>query len=622
MAAFGEYPELGWIIITTGYLDEAMHAVTDGIKYMVAATLTVSLILIVALNLGIGRLVLSPMLRLQERLRQSEISLRTVFDNMHDAAIVHRRDGSVVDMNDQMLRLFGLDREAAMGLILPAELAAEGSAGLFAEVWSRAGGEPVTVIGAVRRPGGQDFPAEIHLSGCRIAGEDLILVNIRDITQRLDDERQLQYQAKFDSLTGVANRSLLADRIERALLSAARHQQRVAVAFIDLDQFKYINDALGHSVGDQLLRLVAARLSADIRGADTVARQGGDEFVVLLTEFVDESDAYAILHRVKESLARPYQVDGRHLHVTCSIGVSLYPRDGADVDTLLRNADAAMYRVKEAGRNGILFFTAEMNERLRDRLALEAGLRLALDQRQLLLHYQPQIDAASGRIVSAEALIRWQHPTQGLVAPARFIPLAEDTGLIVPIGEWVLREACRQARHWRAAGFDGLSVAVNVSALQLRQGRLATQVRNALAESGLDPAALELEITESMLMADPEASIALLDELKALGIRIALDDFGTGYSSLAYLKQFPIDTLKIDRSFVGDLPDNGDSRAIVATIIAMARNLQMRVVAEGVETDAQHRHLNSEGCDALQGDLFARPMDGEAFMAFLARSRD
>ncbi|MBS1191317.1 MAG: diguanylate cyclase/phosphodiesterase with sensor [Rhodocyclaceae bacterium] len=623
IAAFGEYPELGWIVLATGYPDEAMDVANQGIKYMAAATLVVSLLLIAALNLGIGRFVLAPMLRLQERLRQSESSLRTVFDNMHDAAILHRRDGSVVDMNDQMLHLFGLDRETAMGLKLPADLATGDSAERFAEAWHLAAeGEPSTAIGTVRSPGGPGFSAEIHLSRCRIGGEDLIMVNISDITQRLEYERQLQYQAKFDALTGVANRSLLMDRIERALRSAARHKRLVGVAFIDLDQFKYINDALGHSVGDQLLRQVAERLSADIRGVDTVARQGGDEFVVVLSDFGDETDAYNILRRMHESLAMPYEVEGRVLHVTCSIGISLYPRDGADVDTLLRNADVAMYHVKESGRNGIRLFTAEMNEHLRDWLALEADLRIAVNHGQLLLHYQPQVSAARGRIVGVEALIRWQHPALGLVSPARFIPLAEETGLIVPIGAWVLREACHQAKQWQAAGFAGLAVAVNVSALQLRGGQLTSQVHAALRDSGLDPACLELEITESMLMADPEASIAVLNQLKTLGIAIALDDFGTGYSSLAYLKQLPIDTLKIDRAFVRDLPGDGDSQAIVATIIAMARNLKMRVVAEGVETDEQHQHLCGQGCHDLQGYLFARPMDGNELMSFLAGAQD
>ncbi len=441
-----------------------------------------------------------------------------------------------------------------------------------------------------------------------------------DVTERKRYERELEYQASRDSLTGLANRALLNDRLAQAVAYARREERQFAVAFIDLDHFKVVNDSLGHSRGDALLREVAQRLGPLVREGDTVARLGGDEFVIVLYGIDGTASLPNALQRILDALSHPFMLEGNELFVTCSIGATIYPQDGQDPETLLRNADLAMYQAKEQGRNGYRFYTAEMNLAAGERLTLERELRHAIQNDEFTLFYQPLVDLVSGQIAGAEALIRWQHPQRGIVPPDRFIPLAEETGLIIPIGEWVLRTACTQNKAWLERGL-AVPVAVNLSARQFRQPNLARQIGQIVRECGLPPHLLELELTESMVMEHPGDVIAALAELRALGLRLALDDFGTGYSSLSRLKHLPIDTLKIDRAFVQDITSNADDAAIAVSVISLAHTLNRRVVAEGVETEAQLKYLRSRHCDVIQGYFFSRPVPAEAFTRLLAERK-
>jgi len=436
-----------------------------------------------------------------------------------------------------------------------------------------------------------------------------IVVNYRDITQRKATEKQLEYQAYYDALTGLPNRLLFRDRVFTAIAQAQRNRRALAVMYLDLDHFKLVNDGLGHSVGDKLLTQVAERLAAAVRASDTISRLGGDEFTLLLND-VGNSDAVAgVARKILQSLARPFRVDGHELFVTASIGISLFPNDGADVEILLKSADSAMYRAKELGRNQAQLFTASMNERYVRRLAIEQSLHHALERRELELHYQPVYDRARRRAVSVEALIRWNHPTRGLVMPGDFIPLAEETGLIVPIGEWVVREVCAQLRRWHDAGLGALKAAINISAPQLQQPAFTRTVADTLQRNGLEPSSLQIEITESVAVQNIDLILQVLQELRQLGVGIAIDDFGTGQSSLLYLKRFPIDTVKIDQTFVRDVTTDDSAAAIVSYVISLAHTLRFEVVAEGVETEEQYQFLRLNACDRLQGFLFspARP---------------
>jgi diguanylate cyclase (GGDEF)-like protein len=435
---------------------------------------------------------------------------------------------------------------------------------------------------------------------------------------------KLALQAQHDALTGLPNRILFQDRLSQALAQAQRNEQKVAVMYMDLDRFKHINDTLGHSPGDALLRQVASRLAGCVRGSDTLARLGGDEFTVVLTELEDADDAIRAAQAIVEAMRQPFTLEGRELFITMSLGMSLYPDDGADAATLMVNADVAMYRAKELGRDNFQWFDIDMNALARERMDLESQLRYALQAGQLTLDYQPQC-GADGSIFAFEALMRWQHPVLGSVSPTRFIPIAEDSGLIVPMGEWALREACRQAAAWRRAGRPELRVSVNVSALQFNRPDWVETVRGALEEAQLAPEALELEITESLLLDDVRESSASLFKLRELGVGVAIDDFGTGYSSLSYLHKLPISTLKIDQSFVREIgmaPMHGQGDApVIRTIIALAHNLGMKVVAEGVETEEQRRVLVALGCEGLQGFLLHRPLDVAAATAVLEAVR-
>ena len=466
----------------------------------------------------------------------------------------------------------------------------------------------------IERGGREKWVSEKGLAFYSETGTPIALEGfISDITEIKSYRERLEHQASHDALTGLANRNLLHDRLRQAIAQAERQRLRLAVAFLDLDNFKYLNDSLGHSAGDELLKMVAQRLKTCVREGDTVARLGGDEFVLVL---LDQSSAEGVNHvvqRVLETASEPFFVAGREFNTSASVGVSLFPQDGADAETLLKNADAAMYRAKAQGRDNFCFFTVEINTALHERIALEHGLRQALDRGELLLDYQPKVELSSGALIGAEALVRWRHPEHGLLSPARFVPVAEDTGLIVPIGEWILRTACSQVQRWRSQGLQLSVLSVNMSARQFRSPHLVSQIAEILQESGLPAGCLDLEITESLMMDDVQEFIARLHALKELGVQLSVDDFGKGYSSLNYLKQFPVDRLKIDRSFVCDIASDPGDAAIVQAVIQLGHVLGLAVTAEGVETSEQLAFLRRHGCDEGQGYYFSQPLGPTEF---------
>jgi diguanylate cyclase (GGDEF)-like protein len=463
------------------------------------------------------------------------------------------------------------------------------------------------------KTGAQDYLVKGKLD------RELLLRSMQYSIERKRYQEQLEFQANYDALTGLPNRNLLHDRLRQSVF-AQRYVRSIGVVFLDIDHFKFVNDSLGHNTGDKLLKCVAERLSRGVRDGDTVARLGGDEFILILNDQTGQEFIYRAMQRIISTVAEPIDVDGHELLVTCSAGVSLYPQDGQDVETLLKNADAAMYRAKEKGRNNFQFYTAEMNLQVNERLRTEAGLRRALERNEFELHYQPRFEAKSGKPVGCEALLRWQHPERGLLLPERFIALAEETGLIVPIGEWVLGSACAQAKAWQKNGAS-IAVSVNLSLRQFKQDALVSAVEAALGRTGLEPRLLEMELTESLVMHDTELAVRVLTRLREIGVELSVDDFGTGYSSLSYLTRLPISALKIDQSFVQDVKGNGrpDEGIVAQTIISLAHNLKLKVVGEGVETEPQLQFLKKHGCDEVQGFHLGRPMPVSEFERFLVR---
>jgi diguanylate cyclase (GGDEF)-like protein/PAS domain S-box-containing protein len=469
------------------------------------------------------------------------------------------------------------------------------------------------------RRGGYEIPIEgsaspIHDREKRVTGAVIVF---SDVSAARTMALQMIHLAQHDFLTGLPNRVLLNDRIGQAIILAFRHTKKAAILFLDLDGFKHINDSLGHAIGDKLLQSITKRLIDCVRFSDTVSRQGGDEFVVLLSEMEHSEDAAITARRMLHAVAEGHSIDQHDLHVTTSIGVSVYPDDGLDAGTLIKNADTAMYHAKENGRQSYQFFRPAMNVRAVERQSIEESLRRALERHEFALHYQPKINLSTEEITGAEALIRWTHPVRGLVPPAEFIPIAEDCGLILPISKWVLREACKQARAWVDAGLRPITIAVNISAMEFREESFLENVFAILTETGLDPRFLELELTESVLMRRADSAASVLQALRARGVRVAVDDFGTGYSSLSYLRKFSIDAIKIDQSFVRQITTTPDDTAIVTAVISMGRSLKLRVIAEGVETQEELTFLQALQCDEAQGYYFSRPVVADQFAGML-----
>jgi diguanylate cyclase (GGDEF)-like protein/PAS domain S-box-containing protein len=444
-----------------------------------------------------------------------------------------------------------------------------------------------------------------------------IVLNYRDVTQRRMTEKQLEYRAHYDALTGLPNRVLFRDRVVNGLAQAQRHNRSLAIMYLDLDHFKLVNDGLGHSFGDGLLAAVATRLQKSLRASDTISRIGGDEFAILINDITDSNAVATLARKLLDSLSTAFRIDEHDLYVNASIGISVFPSDGMDVETLVKCADAAMYRAKELGRNQAQLFAPSMNERYVHRLAIEQNLHQALERGELELYYQPIYDRVRRRVTSAEALLRWNDPRRGMVSPAEFISLAEDTGLIIPIGDWVVRSACEQLRQWQTDGLPAMHMSVNISAHQLQQPDFMQMLENAISSNGVDPHLIQIEITETAAMLNVDRTMRLLRDMRAMGLAVAIDDFGTGQSSLIYLKQFPIDTIKIDKAFLRDITEDETAAALVSYVINLAHTLRLKVVAEGVETEEQYTFLRHYGCDQMQGYLLSRPLSAEKFRSYV-----
>ncbi|HUP46196.1 MAG TPA: EAL domain-containing protein [Thermoanaerobaculia bacterium] len=551
-------------------------------------------------------------IRSERALRETNQFATEIIDNAGEGIVVYDRDLRYLLWNRFMEDLTGMPAEQVVGRrsteLFP-HIREQHVDDLLARAMT---GETVAspdihyyVPGTDR----QGWISAVYRPHCDASGNIVGAIGlIRDITERKLAEQQIEYQAYHDSLTGLANRRLFQEHLTLALALAQRRRRTVAVLFLDLDHFKVVNDSLGHSVGDELLKQVALRLRSAVRDGDTVARVGGDEFTIVLQDLSDRDDAEIVAKKVLRTIAQPIELDEHRLYVTTSIGITVFPDDGDDAETLLKNADSAMYRAKAEGRNTYHISTKELSRSVQERMTLESGMHGAMERNEFEIWYQPQIDVRTMRVVGMEALLRWKHPSRGVIPPAEFISVAEERGFIVVIGDWVLRKACEQANDLRRRGYRDLRVAVNISPRQFREQTLVARVEAAIEESGIDPRLLELEITEGVAMENVELTFEVLTELRKLGITIAIDDFGTGHSSLSYLKRFPIDALKIDRGFVEDLPDRFEDAAIVKAVIQLAHGLNLRVIAEGVERHEQLDFLRSHGCREIQGYLFGMPM--------------
>jgi diguanylate cyclase (GGDEF)-like protein/PAS domain S-box-containing protein len=554
-------------------------------------------------------------------LRRGEERFRSLVQNSSDVVTIADADGTIRYLSPSVRRVFGYDYHDLVGTPLAALIAPRQRRDFREALWQSAvePGGPTVGEFLVVDSAGRVRPAEITITNLiddpNVGG---LVLNTRDIGDQKRLQEELTHQAFHDSLTGLANRALFKDRVQQALLRARRRRRPLAVLFLDLDRFKAINDSFGHASGDALLVAVSQRLSACVRAEDTVARLGGDEFAVLVENLAGDGELDVVAERIRETFRDPIVIDGRELVVAASIGIALSYTGEESADDLLRNADLAMYRAK-AGGGGVRRYHPDMHTGIIERLELESDLRHALARQELYLAYQPIVDLATGRVSGAEALLRWQHPVRGVVSPAEFIPLAESTGLIVPIGEWVLRQACRDARRWSdLPGGDRLSVSVNLSGRQLQTTELPSIVPQALLDAGLAPERLMLEMTESVMIDRDDKTLTVLHELRRLGVRLGVDDFGTGYSSLSYLHRFPIDVIKIDRSFVERLTGEGDEASLAGSIVRIAHGLRVTTVAEGIEDGAQLRALRTMGCDHGQGYHFARPMSGADFERYIA----
>ena len=565
----------------------------------------------------------------EDALFEEKERAQVTLNSIGDAVLTTNLPGNVTYLNQVAEMMTGWSRESAIGRPLsevfriidgssrkeapnPAQLAISENrtVGLAADsLLLRRDGQESAI---------EDSAAPIHNRDGEVIGAVIVF---HDVSESRTMALKMTHLAQHDFLTGLPNRVLLTERLSRAIGQARRHDKRVALMFIDLDYFKHINDSLGHAIGDQLLQIVAERLKICVRNTDTVCRQGGDEFVILLTEIEGTQDAAPVAEKILAAFTDPCIVVGNELHVTLSVGISIYPDDARDADGVMKNADTAMYHAKANGRNNYQFFTPEMNTLAVRRLFIESNLRRALKQGEFMLYYQPKIDLITGLMIGSEALIRWQDPEHGLLHPNQFVPIAEESGLIVPIGSWVLREACRQVCAWQDSGLLAVPVSVNISAVEFRHKNFLEGVATILRETGMLPSFLELEVTESILMQDAESSASVLESLKTMGMQLAIDDFGTGYSSLSYLKRFPINTLKIDQSFVQDLGIDVDDASIVSAMIGMGKSLKQRVIAEGVETEAQLAFLRALQCDEGQGFLFGHPLPADQFELLLQKER-
>ncbi|TFW10748.1 EAL domain-containing protein, partial [Massilia arenosa] len=555
------------------------------------------------------------------RLREREARLDAILNHASEAIMPVTLDGTVVACNAAAARMFGYSEEAVEGMRFErlVRVGPDGAAQTLASMAEA--GEPSTEhLGCHAQ--GTSFP--MFLSVAKVATPDdvFFVCMMHDLTEQYRSRERIHRLAHNDPLTGLENRFSLNQRLDQLLAQARRSGETVGLLFIDLDHFKKINDSFGHAAGDQFLVTVAARLKELLREGDTIARLGGDEFIVVTSGQLGPENLAVVAERIVQSLSAPYEVAATTVHSGASVGVALYPQDGADAGALLRSADTAMYAAKASGRGNFQFFSAAMNAAAHERLQLESQLWKALDNDEFELWLQPQIDLASGRVIGAEALLRWRHPERGLVPPDRFIPIAEDTGIIVPLGEWVLKRAADIVLRWRAQGLDHLRMAINLSARQCTGAGPLPLLDQILAATGISPSCLELEITESAAMQDPEHTRMLIDGMRARGTHVAIDDFGTGYSSLSYLKLFDIDRIKIDRGFVKDIETDPNDAAIVTATIGLAHALGLRVVAEGVETEAQRAYLRREGCDEAQGYLFARPLPEPEFLAWVLARLD
>ena len=558
--------------------------------------------------------------------RQAEESLRLagkVIDNLTEAVVIVDPDFKVTAVNPAFTQITGFTTREVIGKAPPFYKALRENGDLYKQMQAsiKAKGSWEGEYWS-KRKSGEDYAERLSFSA--ITGEKDKIQHyaavISDVTERKESEERIHFQTNYDTLTGLPNRSLFQDRLNLALPSMSRSDRKLALMFIGLDGFKLVNDTLGHDIGDLLLKKAAKRLGTCVREGDTVARLGGDEFTVIMPNLVDPHHAPLVSQRVLDALAKPFRLNGNETFVSASIGITIFPDDASEAKELLRNADAAMDRAKEQGKANFHFFTADLNAVAQERMVLKNGLGKALENGEFSLHYQPKLEIESGRITGVEALMRWNSPDLGMVSPVKFIPVMEETGQVVEMGEWAIRTACLQHQEWRQAGLPRIRIAVNLSPRQLRDASFVLIVENVLRETGVEPAGLELEITESLLMSDSGDALKTLGELHEMGIHMAMDDFGTGYSSLSYLKRFPIDTIKIDRTFVADIATSPDDAEIIRTIISMGHTLNRKVIAEGVENDQQLSLLRDYQCDEIQGYFFSRPLPAGMATKFIKKN--